>query len=200
MEELCRGRSSLRQECRLNVVPIEEDAGSSVRESDLEAARLGTASCLIMRIVIRPIYYRFAFSPNATSFNGSFSFAALSRIAFCVRLSCLAIVAISFEDIIKDRSLSSSSGVHKGLRGTTFRLRVKPQLDKPAFKTETAPAMENWSRQPVTVSPWSSLGGWDRRSAIDSFPAQTVPIGPKALFGPARCKIVLNLKCEGEGA
>ena len=71
-------------------------------------------------------YLPFAFSPTATTFKGSFSFTALSRIALGVRLSCLAIVGISFEDSTKDRSLSSSSGVHKGLRGTIL--------------TETAPA------------------------------------------------------------
>jgi len=60
----------------------------------------------------------FAFSPTATTFKGSFSFVALRRIAVCVRLSFLAMVAISFEASIDDRSSSSSSGVHKILRGT----------------------------------------------------------------------------------
>ena len=58
--------------------------------------------------------------PTATTFNGSFSFAALRRIAVCVRLSFLAMVAISFEASIDDRSSSSSSGVHKKLRGTVI--------------------------------------------------------------------------------
>jgi hypothetical protein len=39
-----------------------------------------------------------------------------------------------------------------------FPLRLQPQLDKPAFETETAPAMENWSRQPITVSPGQIWG------------------------------------------
>src|SRR6476661_8995555 len=75
----------------------------------------------------------FAFSPTATTFKGSFSFVALPRIALRVRLSCLAIVGLSFEDSIKDRSLSSSSGVHKGLRGTIdCPLSPQPQLNQPA--------------------------------------------------------------------
>ena len=74
-----------------------------------------------------------AFSPTATTFKGSFSFAALRRIAVCVRLSFLAMVAISFEASIDDRSSSSSSGVHKKLRGTLIPLRLQPQFDKPAY-------------------------------------------------------------------
>jgi hypothetical protein len=60
----------------------------------------------------------FAFSPTATTFKGSFSFVALRRIAVCVRLSFAAMVALSFEASIDDRSSSSSSGAHKILRGT----------------------------------------------------------------------------------
>ena len=55
---------------------------------------------------------------------------ALRRIAVCVRLSFLAMVAISFEASIDDRSSSSSSGVHKKLRGTVI-FAFSP-LDKPA--------------------------------------------------------------------
>ena len=38
---------------RRNVVPIKEDARTPVRETDFEAARWGTTSCLITRIGIR---------------------------------------------------------------------------------------------------------------------------------------------------
>jgi len=42
-------------------------------------------------------------------------------------------VAISFEASIDDRSSSSSSGVHKKLRGTLIPLRLQPQFDKTAY-------------------------------------------------------------------
>ena len=67
-------------------------------------------------------------------------------------------VAISFEASIDDRSSSSSSGAHKILRGIHyFAFAFNPNFDKPASE-ETAPAMENWSRQPITVSLRVDLG------------------------------------------
>ena len=95
---------------------------------------------------------------------------ALRRIAFCVRLSFLAMVAISFEASIDDRSSSSSSGVHKRLCGTLFRLQ--PQLASRAFETETAPS--HGELEPPTHHGFSrgSFGGWDRRSVINLFPAK----------------------------
>ena len=99
-----------------------------------------------------------AFRPTATTFKGSFSFVAWRRIAVCVRLSFAAMVALSFEASIDDRSSSSSSGAHKILLGIHyFAFAFNPSFDKPASE-ETAPAMENWSRQPSRFLPGQIWG------------------------------------------
>jgi hypothetical protein len=61
------------------------------------------------------IHFVFAFRPDSTAtiFNRSFIFEALRRIAVCVRLSSLAMVAISLAANIDARSLLISSGVHE---------------------------------------------------------------------------------------
>ena len=100
----------------------EDPPGRYLRMLRLSRARRALMSARGRSVTVSKIATRLGFSEL-----GRFSVVeAVYRVALYVRLSCLAIVAISFEDSIKDRSLSSSSGVYKGLRGTIL--------------TETAPA------------------------------------------------------------